>query len=159
MALSNENANLVWQKAKIALDSLGAPGHIRDTVAALKAYLSQVKRNPDLTFVAISDLTADVVAADAACKVYGIVLKKQATATDAFYKLFDDAATDSSAEDAVLGIRLVDSGDWVVITYPRGLAMANGAVHGSFTAMAGAAGTTASTTGDGPNGFLILGNP
>lgn len=159
MALSNENANLVWQKVRIALDTLKAPSQIRDAVASLKAYLSQVKRNPDLTFVAIADLTADVVVADAACKIYGIALKKQATATDAFYKLFDDAASDSSAEDAVLGIRLVDSEDWTIITYPRGLAMANGAVHGSFTAMAGAAGTTASTSGDGPNGFLILGNP
>jgi hypothetical protein len=157
MALSNENANLVWQKVNIALDTLAAKSEVRDAFRALKAHLSQVKRNPDLTFVAISDLTADVVAADAACKVYGIFLKKQATATDAFYKLFDDAATDSSAEDAVLGIRLVDSGDQVHIAYPAGLAMAAGAVHGSFTAMAGAAGTTASTTGDGPNGFLLLG--
>jgi hypothetical protein len=46
-----------------------------------------------------------------------------------------------------------------VLQYPNGLDMSAGAVHGSFTAMAGAAGTTASTTGDGPNGFLILGNP
>jgi hypothetical protein len=159
MALSNENANLVWQKVNIALDSLGAKGEVRDAFRALKAHLSQVKRNPDLTFVAISDLTADVVAADAACKIYGVFLKKQATATDAFYKIFNDAATDSSAEDAVVAVGLLVSGDQVVLQYPNGLDMTAGAVHGSYTAMAGAAGTTASTTGDGPNGFVILGNP
>lgn len=157
MALSTQNANLVWQEVKIFLAN--ADPAVVNQFRALKAHLAQVKGNPELDFTAISDLTADVVVADAACKVYGVYLKKQATGTDAFYKIFDDAATDSSAEDAVLAVGLTTSGDKAVVIYPDGFNLAAGCVHGSYTAMAGAAGTTASTTGDGPNGFILVGKP
>ena len=158
MALSLQSANLVWQKAQIALDSLSLRGVVREQILKLKAHLSQVGGNPDLQFVAIADLTADVVAADAACQLYAVVLKKRATATDAFYKAFNDAATDSSAEDALLAIGLLEAGDYVVLTFPGGMPFSAGLVHGSYTAIAGAAGTTASTSGDGPDGFLIIGS-
>lgn len=159
MALTVENANLVFEKARIAADSLGLNSGMRDALRALKAYLSQVKRNPDLAFVAISDLTVDVVGVDAPCKLYGVFLKKQATATDSFYIAFDDAANDATAGDARLAIGLVTSGDQKAYVDPKGLDLAAGFVHGAYTALAGANGTTASTTGDGPNGFAIVGAP
>jgi hypothetical protein len=157
MALSTESANLVWQKVAIALDSLGANSYARDAFRALKAYTSQIGGNLNLQFVAISNLTADVVAADVACKVYGIFLKKQATATDAFYKAFNDAATDSSAEDALITIALTEASEQELFVCAAGKAFSAGVTHGSFTAATGAAGTTATTTGDGPNGFVIIG--
>lgn len=157
MAQSLQEANLVWQKVNIALDSLGANSAARDQFRALKAYLSQVGGNKNLQFVAIADLTADVVVSDVAGKVYGVYLKKQATATAAYYKVFNDAATDSSAEDALIALALTASGERQVLTIPAGKSFSAGVVHGSYTAMAGAAGTTASTTGDGPDGFVIIG--
>lgn len=157
MALSLQAANLVWQKVNIALDSLGANSAARDQFRALKAYISQIKGNPDLQFVAMADLTADAVVADVACKVYGVFLKKQATATASYYKQFNDAATDSSAEDALVALALTAASEQMVLTSAAGKAFSAGVVHGAYTAMAGAAGTTASTTGDGPNGFVIIG--
>jgi len=158
MALSTESILNVKRKTLAYLNSgtKGSP-FASAQFEQLFRYFAQHGQNPDLQFVPIADLTADVVAADAACKVYGIYLKKQATGTDSYYKVFDDAATDSSAEDAKIALPLLLSGERQVWINPEGLPMAAGLVHGAFTAIGGAAGTTASTSGDGPNGFVILG--
>lgn len=157
MALSTEQQNLVWQKAKIALDTLGATWATREGLRKLKEDIQAKYGNIDLQFVPIADLTADVPAADVPCKVYAIFLKKQATGTDAYYKAFNDAATDSSAEDALIVVGLTEASEQVLVEAPAGKPFSAGLTHGSFTAATGAAGTTASTSGDGPNGFVILG--
>lgn len=159
MALSTETQNLVWQKAKVACDALGIKPAAYDQLRRLKEHLQGKYGNINLQFVAISNLTADVVAADAACKVYAVVLKKRNTSTAAYYKAFNDAATDSSAEDALLTIGLTAAQEQAVFISNDGKAFSAGVAHGSFTAATGAAGTTASTSGDGPDGFVILGNP
>lgn len=159
MAISVEDANKVWQKAQITLDSLGFSGDVRDQVRALKAYLSQAKNNPQLEFIPIADLTADVVEADAACKLYAIVVKKQATATDAFLVAFNDATDDSTAGDAMQCIGLITSGEEGAYFNGNGFDLAAGLVIGSYTALIGSNGTTATTSGDGPDGFAIIGNP
>jgi hypothetical protein len=160
MALSTESILNVKRKVLNYLNS-GTKGDpfAAAQFEALFRYLAQHGANPDLQFVPFSNLGADAVVADAACKVYGIYLKKQNTATDAFYKIFDDAATDSSAEDAILAIGLLLGRQREVKINPDGTPLAAGLVHGSYTAIAGAAGTTASTSGDGPDGFVIFGAP
>lgn len=154
MALSTESSNLVWQKAKIALATLASPA-ATNAFAQLKAQLAQVLQNPDLQFVAISDLGADAIVADAACKVYGIYLKKGATATGAFFKAADHASSaGTTASDMVHELNA--SGQEAVFVYPRGYAQGTGFTIGSDTT---ADGSTASTSGDGPNGFVIIGKP
>jgi hypothetical protein len=153
VAISTENANLVWQKVKIALESLEANSFARDAIAALKAYLSQVKRNPDLQFVAISDLTDATVIADAASQVYAIYLKKQATATDAFAKFVNHASA-GDGSDFLICLPLLESEDEAVLVFSKGMPFGTGIVATSSTTDVG---TTDTTSGDGPNGFVILG--
>lgn len=153
MALSTENPTLALQKAGITLDSLGAKGAIRDQFRALKAYLSQIKKNPDLQLVPIADLGADAAVADVACKVYAIFLKKGATATAAFVK-GSDHATVASATAPEISIELNAAGQQVFLSYPDGYAQGTGLTIGSDTSADGA---VASTAGDGPSGFALIG--
>ncbi len=153
MALSTENANLVWQKVEIAKQSLEVNRAVDMSLRGLKAYLAQEKRNIDLQFVPISDLGADTAIADAACKIYAIVLKKGATSTGAFFKAADHATVSgTTASDLVQELNA--SEQQVAFIYANGWAQGTGFAVGSDTT---ADGSTASTSGDGPNGFVILG--
>jgi hypothetical protein len=153
MAITVENSNLVWQKAKVAL--AGASPFAQDVFKALKNRLATVGLNKDLQFVAISDLGADAVVADAACRVYGLYLKKGATATGAFVKAADHASSaGTTASDLV--IELNEASKETFIINPTGWAQGTGFTIGSDTT---ADGSTASTAGDGPSGFAIIGAP
>jgi hypothetical protein len=153
MALSLENANLVWQRAQTALDSLGANKANREAFRVLKAYLAQEKRNPTLQFVAFADLTGDTVIADVATQVYGIFAKKRATATDAFFKAVDHATT-AAGTTFYLCLELAEASEQVALIFPSGLPQASGTTIVSSTTDTGA---TDSTSGDGPDGFFIIG--
>lgn len=160
MAIATQDINLVKRKIFNYFK-----GGTKGDVFAVQAfdqmfrYFSQHGVNPDLQVVFFANLTTDAIVADAACKVYGIYLKKGATGTDAYYKQFDDAASDSSAEDAKIAVGLLTANERASYVNINGLAFASGVTHGSFTAFGGAAGTTASTSGDGPSGFVIIGAP
>lgn len=156
MALTTIEQSLVKQKSLQAIRNAGGAA-----VLALKSFWmgrNQEGQNGKLYFLAFGDLTADAVVVDAACKVHFVYLKKQATATDAFYKIFDDATNDSTAADAVLGMALTGSADEQFFYSKLGLDCAAGVVHGSYTAFLGYNGSTASTSGDGPGGFIIVGD-
>jgi hypothetical protein len=151
MALSTENSNLVWQKANVAL--VNATPFAQNAFRALKLRLATVGGNKDLQFVPITDLGVDAIIADAACRVYGIYLKKGATATGAFFKAADHATSaGTTASDIVM--ELNEASKEIVLTYPSGWAQGTGFTVGSDTT---ADGNTASTAGDGPSGFVILG--
>lgn len=153
MALTLENANLVWQRVQIALDSLGANKANREAFRALKAYLSQEQRNPNLQFVAFADLTGDTVIADAATQVYGIFLKKRATATDAFFKAVDHATT-AAGTTFYLCVELANASEQLALIFPGGIPQSAGTTIVSSTTDTGG---TDSTSGDGPDGFFVLG--
>lgn len=152
MALTTESALFVKEKA---LRMSGVPPATQILLKGLFSYLAQHKSNPELYFEAFSDLTADQVISDAACKVYAIYMKKQATATGAFFKA-SDHATATSATAAELVQELPSSGDEFALLYPNGWAQGTGFTIGSDTT---ADGNTSSTSGDGPNGFVIVGKP
>lgn len=156
MALSLENPNLVWQKAKIALESLGASEEAKAAFKALKHRLATVGGNVNLQFVAISNLTADAVIADVACTLYGAYFKKQATATAAYAKLNDSATTAGGANgaDQTTCIELNAASQEAFLIYKAGQAQGSGLSAASQT---NPAGNTDSTSGDGPNGFAIIG--
>lgn len=118
-------------------------------------YFAQFKSNPDLQFVPMDTLTnGNTVIADAACKIYAIVLTK-ATATAAWFKGTDHASTSTTDGSQAIGFEISGAGNAVGLIFPDGLSMASG-----FTVCANTTGTGATGSGaNGPAGFVLLGNP
>ncbi len=162
-----EDANLVWQRASIALDSLGANGAVRSAFAGLKAYLAQKGTAPNLRFTALA--AASLITADDGLgvgtgtnRVYGIFFKKQADATDAFISVVDNGTDDNYYGGSLTGsvriqLAALESGETAFAIYPAGLSMANGLRVVTTTTAAG--GTTVSAdVADTVNGFIISGS-
>lgn len=164
---ATENANLVWQRAQIALDSLGASSLARDSMRAVKAYLSQVKGIANLRFTAVSN--DDVVTANdgfgagsGTANIYFVYLKKPTTnGTDCFVSIVDDGTDDNYYGGSLTGSVVLQSAFHVGLdefnaAYSKGLDIANGIRVVSTTAAA--AGTTVSTlAATVPDGFIISG--
>ena len=154
MAITLEAANLVRQKTRM---------YVRDpyVLGILKTFFhnhATNKANADLQLVYVDDAdttgTNGVVVADAACVVYVAFVRKRATATDSYFKLFDNATVDTTTTDQRLSIALLEASEDQIMVFPDGLTMANGVVATSHTE---AQGTTDSTAGDSGDGFIILG--
>lgn len=156
MALTLESSNKVWQKAFLALDALGASPAAKEALRELKQRLATVGFNKDLQFVAFSDLQGDTVIADVACTFFYAFAKKQATATDAYFKTADHASVCGAANGASMqdSIYMPDSSGECALVFPKGRLQTTGITIASQTT---AAGNTDSTAGDGPNGFFIIG--
>ncbi len=158
MAVSAQNANLVWQKVAIALDSLGANSYSRDQFRALKAYLSQVKRNIDLQFVPFTEAQCDdadgtgILAG--ANTLYAVFVKKEDEGTDNLFFIYDSATVDTTTAEARIGLSLLAAKQEASAVYPAGLVMANGVTVTQYTTAGGLAGTDGS---NGGNGFVIVG--
>ena len=156
MALSLESSNLVWQKVKVALENAEPAAQL--AFKGLKQWLAQQKGNANLQYIGLDDAditgTDGVVSADAACRVYGVYIKKRTTATDAFVKLFDDATNDGTAGDQMLVLPLKEASETQVFVAPDGLTMGTGIVSTSHTTSQG---TTDSTAGDAGDGFIVIG--
>jgi hypothetical protein len=152
--LTTEKPVTMWDKVDQRLAN--ATPCAQMTFRAFKSWCMQHLKGINLQIVDFADLGAAVNPLDGVMRVYAIYAKKQNTATDAFLKLFDDAATDT-AGNARLTLGILEASRDAVVFYPDGLALANGIVLGSYTAPIGAGGVTATTTGDGPNGFMLVG--
>lgn len=156
MAVSAENANLVWQKAQIALDTLGASGCARDAFRALKAHLSQVKRNPDLQLIPFTEADADAAGGTAilsgAGKIYAFYVKKEDEGTDNMVFLYDDATNDGTAGDAFAGLDLTLAEEEAFAIYPNGYVLGTGIVVTQYSD-----GIGATDGSNGGNGFVIVG--
>ena len=157
MAVSTENANLVWQKVKIALMN-AHPAH-QNEFRALKEYLATQGGNPDLQFIAYSaedcNTNGGVDKTAAACKVYGWYGKARRTSgtTSAFVALH--AAADNSATTTTLiTSRLKATGQTFGMTFPGGLACETGLTIVSATAVGGG---TESAVADSADGFILIG--
>lgn len=153
MAITVQEQLLVKQKMNIALANAN-PG-VQLLSKAFWKYQSEHGSARSFQFVAVSDLGADAIVADAACKVYFIYLKKGATATGAFFKAADSASSaGTTASDTVQELNAA-SQVYTQINV-NGWAQGSGFTIGSDTT---ADGNTASTSGDGPNGFVVIGAP
>lgn len=153
MPLSLESANKVRQKTRdITRDPL--------VFYALKAFFHRhaQKGNADIQLVYLADAditgTDGVIAADAACVVYVVFIRKLGTATDAYFKLFDDATDDGTAGDGRFVMPLLEANEDNIMMFADGLDMADGVVATSHTAYST---TTDTTAGDAGDGFLIIG--
>ena len=154
MAITLEAANLVRQKTRM---------YTRDpfVLGTLKTFFlnhASNKANADLQLVYIDDAdmtgTDGIPVADAACVVYVAFIRKRGTATDSYFKLFDNATVDTTTTDQRLSIALLEASEDQIMVFPDGLTMAAGIVATSHTQ---AQGTTDSTGGDSGDGFIILG--
>lgn len=161
MALGTTEAQLfAKQRGVIVSGALGGTGS-SVAKAAMKfffMYMGQFKNATQLLTYVISDLTVDINPGDAACKLWMVYLKKQATGTDAYFKVFDDT-TDATAGNAKLAMPLLIASEEQFWFSPSGLDLATGLCIGSYTAFIGANNVTPSTTGDGPNGIMFYGKP
>lgn len=154
MAISTQAAVKAKRQALSLVKTLAVSSSVEQAISTLFQELSQKFGNVDLQVVPFdlqTSAASDAVIADAACKLYAIVTKK-ANATSAWLKGSDSASASSST-----------AGEWTkklgvagseCALFPAGFAQANGWTLGADTT---AAGSTNSTAGDGPKGFVILG--
>ena len=154
MALTTESAGRVRQKTRVYTQSPA----ILMALKAVFLFLATTKKNPDLAFLPILGASADdaggQVLVDAACTVYAVYGRKPATGTDAYLVLLDDATDDAGgATDARVVLPFLASEDEAFAIFPNGIACATGVVAKSYTDFDG---TTDSTAGDAPNGFVIV---
>ena len=153
MPLSLEAATKVRQKTR----ELSRNKAIFYVLKAFFLYHSE-RGNANLQLVYLDDAdvtgTDGVVAADAACVLYVAYVRKRATATDSFFKLFDDATDDTTAASERVTLSLLEASEDNIVVFPLGLDMATGIVATSHTTHNG---TTDSTAGDSGDGFVIIG--
>jgi hypothetical protein len=151
MAISTQDPVLAWRRVANAMHSLKPSTQL--VLRAIKSWLVQQGSNPDLQFVPFDYLSAsETVIADAAHKVYVLVLQKHNTATATFSK-YTDSATTSSDDSADLVIKQNVAKSEAVLFFNTGLAMANGGtMQGNTTASGGT-----SSGADAANGFVLLG--
>jgi hypothetical protein len=174
MALTTQEANLVWQEVKIALaqqsstSPQGIPQVVHNQFAALKAHLAQFKGNPKLDFVPFLATDIDNASGNIVmgfpCTLYGVFARKLATATDVFLYLIDDASDDtgvdvSSASDARVILPLLQTQDIATAFFPQGTPMAAGIVAKAYTMGASSTTLNDSSGSDTPNGFVLIGDP
>lgn len=134
--------------------TLGFGSSAHQALSSLFQEMGQKKNTSQLQVLVFdqnSASAADSVVMDAACTLYGIFTHKT-TATAAWLKVSDNATTASSTA-AEFMTKLAAKGESASY-FPAGFALANGLTLRSDTT---ASGSTRSTTGDGPNGFIIFG--
>jgi hypothetical protein len=150
MALSTQDPILAKRRFfhAVALDAA-----VQAIAVAFFSWINQQGGKPDLQVKEFDNLTnTDTVIADAACKVYAIVLKK-GTTTAAFFKGTDHAST--GATDGTQQISLRQNSVKVdILVFPKGLPMAAGLTLRSNTT---GTGNTTSAAGDGASGVVLLG--
>lgn len=155
MAVTYESAGRVRQRTREFTKS----PLVFFTLKSLFLYLATTKKNPDLAFLPFDsadiDDAAGKVLADAACTVYAVYGKKRASVdTDSYLVILDDATDDTGgATDARLSVCFQSGKDEVFALFPQGIDMATGVVAKAYTDYDG---TTDSSAGDAPDGFVIV---
>ena len=155
MAHTTESANLVWQKVRIANDSLGIDPAIVEQLLELKKNLATAKKNPNLKFTAIDGTDAasnDVVISDTTnTALVAIVLKKKTGTVAGFPAISAHASAIQAAKVLILGSGAT-AGKQIAAVYPKGFKVATGMTYNSVTAYNG---TTKSDAADQADGYAI----
>ena len=157
MAISTQAAVKAKRAAFNLLAHLGFSSTAREALSQLFQELAQKKGNPDLQVVVFdlqTSAASDAVIADAACTVYGIFAKKSSTATGAFLKGSDSASASSSTAPEWSAELNAANQEAFALFGKDGTAQGSGWTLGADTT---ASGSTNSTAGDGPKGFVIIG--
>lgn len=155
-AFATENPNRVWSRVRVAL--AGANEASKRQFDALKLYLATQGKNPQLQYVSFTDAglttAGGVLLGSGKPRVYGIYIKKGATATKSYAKVYDDATDDTTAANERIALPLLAASEEVCYVSPTAVAFASGVVIGADTTIAG---TTDSTAGDAGAGFILVG--
>lgn len=152
MALSLESTILTKQRC---LAETRKPD-IQALLKAFFSFLSQHKGNPTLQPTFYGALAGtDVVAADAACKLYAWYIKKPTASTTAAYVKGQNHASTLDETAPTMSVYL-PTNEEVILIFPKGVPMSAGFVIGSNTTAVGA---TASSAADRADGFVIVGAP
>lgn len=153
MALSLESAGKVRQKTR-GLELLDNSAY--RALQAFFQYWATHKDNADLQYLPFSEAECDAAngtpKADAACTVYFVYVKKENSATDNYFKLFDNATVDTTTTDQRLALPLFIANESQIFQTNKGLPMANGIVVTQHTTSEG---TTDGS--DGGSGFILIG--
>lgn len=152
MALSLQDPTLALRRFfhSVSVESQAA---VKQLVIAYRTWLMTQGGKPQLQVKEFTNLTGTTtVIADAACKIYAIIVQKTTT-TAASFKGTDNATTGSATAFAVGLTQTIVTAD--VLLFPKGLPMANGFAILSNTTMAG---NTTSAAGDGAKGVVLLGS-
>lgn len=155
-ALTVEAPATMWDK--IADQRLAAATPAAQMLfRGFKSWCMQHMRGIQLQCIDFGDQTVDTNPLDGAVRVFAVYCKKQGTAADAWFKVFDDATDDATAGDAKIALPILEASKESIAFFPDGIPLADGLVIGSYTAFIGANNSTPTTAGDGPNGFLLVG--
>lgn len=152
MAVSLESANKVRQKT-FALAQLDVSAY--RALQAFFQYWATHKGNADLQVFQFSEAECDAAGGTAllsgACTVHFIYVKKAASDTNNYFKIFDDATDDTTTTDQTYAAPLFISGESQVWQSNSGLPLATGIVVTQHTTSEG---TTDGS--DGGSGFIIV---
>lgn len=151
MAIALQDPVLAWRRVTNAVQSFKPSTQL--LLKAAKSWLVQQGSNPDLQFVPFGLLDdTETIVADAACKLYALVLKKANTATATFSKATDSATTSSDASSELRIWQNVAKSE-VVLFANTGIAFANGiTMQGNTTAGGGT-----SSGANAASGFALIG--
>jgi hypothetical protein len=165
MAFSGQSGNLVWQKVKnylsnINVASKGANPVTQNAFLALKQYLAQNKRNPDLQLLPIDGVinssdggnTADQILMAGASTLFALYLLKKG-ATETVFKLTNHATTAGTNGTQDIAIAATVAGD-VFEIYPDGRALSTGITVTENTTRTG---STLTLAANQMSGFVIVG--
>lgn len=163
MALALESASLVERKVTTFTSSQVGKGPFAER--AFKTFFKDWASNhgnADLQIIRYAGLSAEGASGqdmgvDAAHRVYAIYGKKTATAEDVYLYFFDDATNDAGAGTDGRGqLVFIEASTEAFAFYPSGIPMVDGIVIKAYTDFDG---TTDTTAGAAPNGFVIIGAP
>lgn len=151
MALSLESAGRVRQKTYALTQDVS----VYRALQAFFQYWATHKGNADLQLLPFSEAECDAaggtVKADAACTVHFVYVKKENSATDNYFKIFDDATDDTTTTDQRLALPLFIANESQVWQSNQGLPLGTGVVVTQHTTSEG---TTDGS--DGGSGFVII---
>ena len=157
MSLTLVDQIKVKRQAFSLIQTLGMSSSASQALSTLLQELAQKKGNVTLSVVVFDLQTSaatDAVIADAACTIYGIFAKKSSTATGAWLKGSDNTTTSSSTAAEFMQEFNAASAELAATYGVSGFVQGSGWTFGADTT---ASGSTNSTAGDGPKGFVILG--
>jgi len=160
MALALEDGQRVWLKVQqyLTTHGVGGPtGAALDAFRTLKDWMVGAKGNPQLQFIPFSDadITQDTGLSPIAvpCTFYAIYVKKGATATDSYVRVYNQASNTTITLAFVGGILAVANDEFYAV-YPKGIKLATDL---TISADTGAGAGAESTGGDAGDGFVIVG--
>jgi hypothetical protein len=155
MAFSGEAQNKVWLKVRERIAN-ASPG-VQKQFKALKEFLATQKGNPDLQFLPFTEADCDAaggtVVLSGGCTLYGVYTKKENSATDNWFWLYDDATNDGTAADAMVCLPQLRANEEACAIFPNGFVLGTGIVVTQYATDP----LGASDGSNGADGFVIIG--